>query len=172
MNDGSIIIKTDFKDSDEVVKDLIDSVFGQLSDGMWENSRRMEKYWKGADRTIVDGMVAFKITDPWILGGSAYQSMGERALIWNSMFARWLKAVVKAELKDYPALGKWARDNKSTLEYLSRGPGRPTITVQDAYRVYDSLLGRKERIPSGANPEKAASIIDAAGKAEFSGPAK
>lgn len=30
-------------------KDIIDSVIGQLGDGIWENSLRMEKYWQNMD---------------------------------------------------------------------------------------------------------------------------
>lgn len=38
-----------FKMNGKKEKDIIDSVIGQLGDGIWENSPRMEKYWQNMD---------------------------------------------------------------------------------------------------------------------------
>ncbi|MCK9154792.1 MAG: hypothetical protein M0P12_01620 [Paludibacteraceae bacterium] len=41
----------------EVEYRVLSSVFGQLSDGYWENSRAMQKYWKNADVSLVENQV-------------------------------------------------------------------------------------------------------------------
>lgn len=50
-----------------------------------------------------------------------------------------LKEVAKEELKDYPKLGEWKRDNMSTSIYLSHSN---KVTFQEIYFVYETLLGR------------------------------
>ena len=42
------IIKTNL-DNTAINKDIMNSVIGQMSDGMWENSSRMRGYWVWAD---------------------------------------------------------------------------------------------------------------------------
>lgn len=54
------IIKTPFFSNK--AKEVLDSVLGQLSDGIWENSGRMEKYWRFAEvKTAPDNRVYIEI---------------------------------------------------------------------------------------------------------------
>ena len=47
-------------------KDILDSVIGQMSDGMWENSPAMEHYWPFIDVEMKGRRVYFAVsTEPW-----------------------------------------------------------------------------------------------------------
>ena len=55
--------------TDDRAKDIINAVVGQLSDGIWENSPQMEKYWRnlevntsGSDFTITFKLFTLGIT--------------------------------------------------------------------------------------------------------------
>lgn len=50
-----------------------------------------------------------------------------------------VKEVAKEELKDYPKLGDWKRDNMSISIYLSHSS---KVTFQEIYFVYETLIGR------------------------------
>ena len=86
-------------------KEVIDSVFGQLSDGMWENSRAAEKYWRFATTDVADdGEIVVNIsTDSWkgydrdwVRNG--FYDMTEKQVL--EFIAHKMKAVAIQELKD------------------------------------------------------------------------
>ena len=54
--------------SGKVNSDILHSVIGQLSDGIWENSPGMEKYWKHADIEERDGQLCIAVSDDWRSG--------------------------------------------------------------------------------------------------------
>lgn len=115
----------------------LDAVMGQLSDGMWENSPRMEPYW-----------ICNSLTEEGIEMESFNRSFGRRTytnplydmsdIEVRSWFADKLKAVVKQWLKDNR--GEWSRINYDEVSYLRDGQ-----TVAGAYKVYDSLKGREDK---------------------------
>lgn len=120
--------------------DYIDPVMGQLSDGIWENSSKMQAYW-----------ICNSITDAGI-EMEQYNNSFSRRSYWNPLFdmtdaevrnwfANKLKAVVKEWLKDngYKA-EDWNRVNEAEVDYLRDGQ-----TVAGAYKAYDSLKGREDR---------------------------
>lgn len=129
-------------DSDNVSYDIMDSVMGQMSDGMWENSRAVEKYWRNANITKKDGTIGIKVNtaSSWA-NQSPYGGMSDEEI--RGYFAKKIKAVVKAELEDNQS-GEWSRDNETPLQYLSRGNRKP-VRVKDAYKLYDHLLGRNKK---------------------------
>lgn len=144
--------KIPFGLKDEKSQDVINGVVGQLSDGMWENSPGMERYWKFTDGTdgngniiVYDGYVSVdeyagmnryggkKYNTKWIY--SAFSNMDDTAV--KKYFAAKIKQIVKEEGLE------WNRNNTQPCEYLDYRSG---VTVRDAYRVYDRLLGRIDRI--------------------------
>lgn len=155
--------KIPFGLKDEKSQDVINSVVGQLSDGIWENSPGMERYWKFTDGTdgkgniiVYNGYVSEdqyagmnrygtnKYNTKWIY--SAFSNMDDTAV--KKYFAAKIKQIVKEEGLE------WNRNNTQPCEYLNYRSG---VTVRDAYRVYDRLLGRVDRItdePSVSNEEK------------------
>lgn len=121
----------------------LDPVMGQLSDGMWENSRAMEPYWQcnhikaeGIERQPFTPMYCSRT--PFGRSNPLYDKSSDEVRIW---FARKLKAIVKEFLEDnnLPS-SEWNRVNDREVDYL-----RPGQTVAGAYKVYDSLMGRESK---------------------------
>ena len=129
--------------------DILRAVSGQLSDGMWENSRGYEKYWTNFDVVRKpDDQVVFEVNaEPntvWCKRYIANPFVGLTDAEFLAWYAGKLKAVIQAEAKDDGAAkGWWNRDNtKFESAYLSYDLD---VTVADIYAVYDWLLGRKNR---------------------------
>lgn len=116
----------------------LDAVMGQLSDGMWENSPRMEPYW--ICNTLTDEGIEMEPSNTTygrrIYTNPLYDMSDMEVRSW---FADKLKAVVKEWLKD-GGNGEWSRINQDEVDYLNRGQ-----TVAGAYKVYDSLKGREDK---------------------------
>lgn len=146
------IIYTDFDDPAAFA--VLDGVSGQLSDGIWENSSAMDGYWRffTIDRScniVVDG--APGEYDRWARGhyvsNKLYNKSDDEVKKW---LAGKVKAVAKEWLNDHGGCGLgWKRENdQDAVSYFNGigGSWDDYPTVQDAYRVYDSLLGRQQRI--------------------------
>ena len=116
------------------------SVIGQLSDGIWENSRGMEKYWQYADIIKKGSEIYISVNTENYESG--YRGKSEQDI--KRYFAQKVKQIVKEEGLE------WSRDNTEISAYLDRGSD---VTVQDAYRVYDKLLGRIDRIKTEESKE-------------------
>lgn len=136
---------------DEKTKDILNAVVGQLSDGIWENSPGMERYWRfasGADDNgnlvVYDGYERNPWYNPRQRGSgnpwfySAFSKMSDEEV--KRYFAHKIKQIVKEEGLE------WSRDNTEHSDYLDYDSG---VTVRDAYKVYDRLLGRIDRITEG-----------------------
>lgn len=132
-------------------KDILDSVLGQMSDGMWENSRAMEKYWRGMTisqddkgnvelrhassyRETIDRFVRGRLERIPRYNSSGFNGMGAREV--RDFLAKKIKQIVDAERKEYPSVGKWSSNNNNTLDYMHKG-----VTVADAYSLYKRLKG-------------------------------
>lgn len=109
---------------------IITSVLGQLSDGMWENSSAMDKYWKYAK---VEGTQLILKTDTYKSG--FYNKTEEWIKNW---FANKLKQAVQDEHGNNKA--GWNRMNTAISDYISYSHD---ITVSMCYECYDFLKGRK-----------------------------
>lgn len=129
--------------------EILNAVAGQLSDGMWENSRGYDKYWTNFSvKRLDDNRVVF------IVNTDSYNRYCGRFLenpfcrMTDTEFLAWyagkLKAVIRAEAKDNNwKKGWWKRTNTTNKSiYLNY---KLDITVADIYCVYDELLGRKSR---------------------------
>lgn len=150
-NDNKRVIHT--KLYSNIAKEILDSVEGQLSDGMWENSPAMEKYWRFSNVTTApDGEVIIEIKPE----SSTYDKYGAVGGKWTSngfhdmtdaevikWFAAKVKHIMQAEIKDdghQLMKAVWSRYNGVfETKYLSYGE---KITVRDVYFVYDFLMGR------------------------------
>lgn len=131
-----------------VAKEIISSVIGQQSDGKWENSPSMEKWWKFADCVQApDGEVLIEVStesckyDQWSYHNkiiyNGFYSMDDAEI--KQKFAGWIKCLAKDEMKDENAGNQWKRDSEMKLDYLNY---EENVTAADAYFVYEKLLGR------------------------------
>lgn len=111
---------------------ILDSIMGQLSDGKWENTPMMAKYWRNAEIAEQDGQLVIAIKDNW---DSGFRGKDEAWI--KSWFAGKIKEIVYDEFQGQ----RWDRKNTSESDYLSR-PGQK-VTVSDAYKAYELLKGRK-----------------------------
>jgi len=141
MANDSRIIKTGLFGKKN--KDILDSVIGQWSDGIWENNPQMAKYWKFADVAMPNGEVLLEIdNEPSSRDGrivyNAFLNLDDAKV--KEIFGRYVKAIVKEEIDDGMS-GEWKRDCTSECDYLTRSDDEP-ITVKDAYYAYEVLKGR------------------------------
>ena len=119
---------------------ILDAVLGQLSDGMWENSPMMDKYWPYIEIEKRGGKVYLDISDSYRkydYPRNGFMDMDDATI--KTWLAKKLKAVIKEEGLD------WRRDNADTTDYLStdwRLPSKEEATVADCYYVYEVLRGR------------------------------
>lgn len=105
---------------------VIDAVLGQMSDGMWENSPSMDKYWMNAE---VHGTELEINTDTW---NSGFRGKSEEQI--RSYFAKKIKQVVQEEVGGNKE--GWKRENTDQSCYMH------DIEVSKCYKCYDYLLGR------------------------------
>lgn len=145
---------------------ILDAVLGQLSDGMWENSPMMDKYWPYIEIEKRGGKVYLDISDSYRkydYPRNGFMDMDDATI--KTWLAKKLKAVIKEEGLD------WKRDNAETTDFLStdwRLPSKEEATVADCYYVYEVLRGRNV----GKHPEyrkkmgldEALDILKSAGK--------
>lgn len=128
--------------------EMLESVIGQLSDGIWENSNAMDKYWRFASIKRADNnQIIIEISKDEYLRETydyrcrylqnAFFKMSDAEVI--QWFAGKLKQIVKIEMKNKPTLGAWKRDNDSKLSYFGY---KQEIAVKDVYTIYDFLNGR------------------------------
>lgn len=129
--------------------EILEAVSGQLSDGMWENSRGYDKYWTNFRVVrLDDNRVVFRVNKDSYTRYCGRYLDNPFARMLDTEFLAWyagkLKAVIVCEAKDHNwKKGWWKRDNTTNTScYLDR---KLDITVADIYCVYDELLGRQTR---------------------------
>ena len=129
-----------------VAEEIINSVFGQLSDGWGENDSRNNGYWlfgkvdqlNGEVVILVDNDLARKWGGKFVPNKLFLMSDEEVRLL----MAKFIKKTVKLELAYKADETGWKRSNGRQLLFLKSGNHQPP-TVSDAYFVYDTLKGRK-----------------------------
>lgn len=106
--------------------DILGSVIGQLSDGIWENSRYMEKYWKSLTYgTLPDGNIY--IEDRYNACTDPVKFMADK-----------IKQIIKEEIKDgYTAGLEWSRMCSIHPAYM-----HGSVTAGECYELYELLKGR------------------------------
>ena len=131
---GEVTIDTGLRS--RLAFEIIDSFFGQLSDGWGENNPRNDRYWKNCRAMFQDGkvLIKFNIAFPYYDYGEDY------IFTW---IANGIKKTAKFVEHDCGSKYKWSRANTSevakTVGYFGYGM---EITVKDIYFVYDYLKGR------------------------------
>lgn len=129
------VIKTGL---DAKFTDMLNAVVGQLSDGYWENSPRMEGYWHFAEAKSQGGEAVLLIDKDYSTRGygktvyNLFANMDDAKV--KTFFADKIKFLVKEEGL------KWNRGNKDqTSDYLSYDDD---YTVSECYYAYEILKGR------------------------------
>jgi hypothetical protein len=104
---------------------ILSSVIGQMSDGIWENTRSMEKYWKSLDySTDQNGNIIIEDRHGVCADPVAF-------------FANKIKQIIKIEIDDGNNRLSWDRSCSATPSYIHGG-----VTVGDCYELYELLKGR------------------------------
>lgn len=128
-------------------KEVLSSVIGQWSDGAYENSPRMEKYWQFSNvKTEPDGHVYIEIdaesyrhttwNNKWLNNG--FYKMSDKQVL--EFFAGYVKRIMQLELRDEKVQHGWKRDNTEfETAYLAYDE---KISVAHVYAIYDRLLDR------------------------------
>ena len=106
-------------------QNILDSVIGQMSDGIWENTRSMEKYWKSLDFGVdANGYI-------WLEDRN-----GVTTDVYN-FFANKIKKIIQVEIEDGNTTLVWSRTCASVPHYF-----HGKVTVGDCYEMYELLKGR------------------------------
>ena len=134
---------------------ILGDVQGQLSDGIWENSPAMNKYWKHLDTEFKDGKVFIVVNNRGHLEDvyrgtrrdyrfleSPFRHMSDDEI--KKWMANKIKQIAKHEAQDNDNAPEyaWRADNDTELEYFDS-----VVTVADAYRTWSKLLGRPVKNP-------------------------
>ena len=127
------IIETGLKGP--IQKDILLSILGQISDGYWQNSPRMDMYWKNIRIDEQAGNVIIVVNDqafPWY-------AMSDEDIL--QFFGKKIKFLIKKEFEGNK--GAWKRTNtKDMTIWLSHAYPSKT-SVSDCYQAYDILMGRR-----------------------------
>ena len=131
---------------------ILDDLRGQLSDGKWENSPRMEKFWNYFNLEDVGGELNLKVPTKHIEDYNHYKRGGS-LYITNGFLDKydglggdpkkireWLANHIKMVVQDEVGKAGWKRDNEMRLDYFDIG-----TTVAMVYAVYDILKARPGR---------------------------
>lgn len=131
------IIKTGLKTQKEC--DILDGVFGQLSDGMWENSRAAEGYWPYIDADLKNGEVVLTVSNSYRYDGRPTNKLLDMS---DDDVKKWLAKKIKQVIKEEGL--DWKRDNSDETEYLDTAWRKSKLpsSVADCYYVYEVLKGR------------------------------
>lgn len=131
--------------------EVLNSVFGQCSDGAYENNPRYDKYWQFGDACQeVDGEVTIHISaksgesercgqyrNRWV--ENAFFKMSDIEV--KTWMANMVKRIMQMELRDEHISNGWRRDNTSFMtRYLNYNED---INVAEVYCIYEQLLGRE-----------------------------
>ena len=126
--------------------DILKSVMGQLSDGIWENRSAMNKYWQNQAIEQDENGNVYIISSSYLF---------ENPTDCKKFFARKIKQIVKIERDWGSDELTWERGNENATCYI-RGYGSHhkendkwiyekddfDILVGDCYYAYDVLMGR------------------------------
>lgn len=145
----NLIINTGLTDSASL--NVLKSTLGQLSDGIWENSRVAEQYWPFADAEMIDGNVCLVIKKAAVketgyncrhrYTNGFFWKYGMGTVQIKNYFARKIQAVVRENAKDYPEAGiKCTAKCEVALDYMSDYDNYDNeIRACDAHKVYKAL---------------------------------
>lgn len=125
-----MIVKTGLTKRNELA--ILQSVIGQMSDGIWENSPSVERYWRNMK------IERDKDTGEIIINVASWLFMTEADCL--KYMAQKIKQIVKKEKEWSNNKIEWNRLCSEELDYFRDGP-----MVGSVYYVYDRLLGRNTK---------------------------
>lgn len=153
MTDYSNYMKIETGLTDSASLDVLKSTLGQLSDGIWENSHKAERYWPFAEAEMIDGNVCLMISkeynkrygsgrNAWGYTNGFRVDLAMDTTVIKKYFANKVRAVVRENAKDYPNAGiKCSAKCDVELDYMNSYDNRDIpIKASDAYRVYKTLI--------------------------------
>ena len=127
---------------------ILSSVDGQLSDGIWEDSRAMEKYWKYTKFVLNENneVVLYIGSCAGGYGEGGFRDKDEKWI--KRWFANKIKQVVKIECEDHNEEFKFNDKNENKLRYMndycydykSKEHANHIPTVKDCYNAYKTLI--------------------------------
>ena len=142
-------------------KEMIDSVIGQLSDGIWENCN-LNGYWVYAygssDGTdiIIDEKYRDWENDYKSGYKNPYYNMSDSDIL--RYYAKKIKQIALDEMEDnstsekpFVKKGKFKPDDSYKLVYLSADE---CITLMDAYELYELLMSKSKEDKSYAGKNR------------------
>ena len=132
------IIKTNV--TGNVANEILNSVIGQMSDGMFEGNGYYEGFWIFVE---IDRFNNIRVNTNYGVSrwGKYYKNkffhMSDNEV--REFFARMIKRIVQQELRDknIPVRGEFKKGNKRLLEYMNY---REDVTIDDCVTVYDALI--------------------------------
>lgn len=135
--------------------EILRSVIGQMSDGIWENSPRAEGYWRFAtieksddNKIVIAVSTIYSYSDIYSKNYHGNECLINRFANMTddkvkAYFANKIKQIIKIEesnLKEYyndtSKDLSWRKDNQQKCGYMGYNE---TITVADAYAAYKNL---------------------------------
>lgn len=137
--------------------DIFESVLGQISDGIWENSRGMDGYWMNTEITTYEGYIAIRVSKlkyfHMHVGFNKWRTVANRYCDKTSVqivefFKTKIKQIADEEIKNnrvYHMNHELAQNatfrtaGNAITRYLNSGAG---VTFADAYETYRHLTAR------------------------------
>ena len=128
-------------------REVFSSVLGQMSDGIWENSDRMNKYWRFAEIKVAPNNhvyieienVSGKSNYDYRWTENGFSRMTDEEVL--QFFATKIKYIMQLDLRDANVSDGWKRNNTEFMSnYLNY---HEKISVAEVYCIYDILRGRK-----------------------------
>jgi hypothetical protein len=137
--------------------DILRSVMGQLSDGIWENSAIMKKFWKNAHVAWDDGngeiVILVNKRRSEIISVPYYWSIKNNCMEYKntimvnpfvemddakvcSWFADKIRSIVHTEMRDAGGKFWWSKKPEVKLEYIGY---KSDVTVGDCRDVFNAL---------------------------------
>lgn len=121
--------------------EIISGVIGQMSDGIWENSPAMEKYWRFIDtKRAIDGEVTLEVKtcyrDYRNNKSNGFYGMTDGQVL--AFLASKIRLAAQREMKDEKLGNQWKCGSKARCYYLSY---EEQVTFAEVFCAYEVLVG-------------------------------
>lgn len=147
QSENTRLVETGLKGEDFF--EILSSVIGQCSDGIYENSPSVEPYWRfssvllNPDTDDVEIRVSKSGYDyAWMKKGyisNPFTVKSDQEV--RNWFARKIKTIINIEAKDNNMVLKFSKNNNYQMKYL----GTWENTVAQAVEVYNSLKNKNNK---------------------------
>lgn len=132
--DGTVLYIVKVNATNDIQKQIIDHILGQMSDGYWEGKASMTKYWRQIDYDKQNDYIVV-YDNPKVRGRADF---GMKTI--GQWFAWKIKFIAKRCCDDYNVKGfsgKWDKyDEQTKISYLSHPID---VTIKDVHETCDVL---------------------------------